>query len=551
MKIRPVAPAPPVVKSLTHLGLVAAAVDGLKLVERIDERLPLDEDSGVKVTHGQRIKAMIINGLGYTTSPLYLTPDFFEGKDVERLLGDGVLPEYLNDYALGRTLDALFAYGTTRLFAEMAFEVGKERGLLGKSLHLDTTTLLLQGEFTEAVALAEQQGMENMPVPALGHSKAHRHDLKQVVMSLTVTGPSSMPLWFEGLSGNSSDKANFHDSIAQFESFKNAVQSTDDFLWVADSALYAKEKLQDTDIGWLTRVPQTVQKAQILVKQPDEAVTWQPLGNGYKAAIYKNQEPGQVWSLFYSEQAYKKECISFNRRVDKAQEKAEKDLKTLSKEVFTCQKDALKAGQKWAKSLKHHQVTFTVIASERYNKRGKPAKDVVPDYIEYRLNGQLSDDENKQTTARHQLGRFILATNDIDNTGLTAEAMLSTYKEQQNVERGFRFIKSDEFHLDNIYLKTPSRIDALMMVMTLSLMVYNTNEYQLREEMLRQDVTLPNQKKKEVPRVTLRWVFQMMQGIHTVDVTGIGNCVTGKTEVREKIIRLFGPTACSIYDVET
>ncbi len=80
MKIRPVAPAPPVVKSLTHLGLVAAAVDGLKLVERIDERLPLDEDSGVKVTHGQRIKAMIINGLGYTTSPLYLTPDFLKAK---------------------------------------------------------------------------------------------------------------------------------------------------------------------------------------------------------------------------------------------------------------------------------------------------------------------------------------------------------------------------------------------------------------------------------------------------------------------------------------
>jgi hypothetical protein len=57
--------------------LVAAAVEGLGLVERIDKRLPLDEDRGVEVTHGQRVKAMIINGMGYTSSPLYLPPDFF------------------------------------------------------------------------------------------------------------------------------------------------------------------------------------------------------------------------------------------------------------------------------------------------------------------------------------------------------------------------------------------------------------------------------------------------------------------------------------------
>ncbi|MFT5164516.1 MAG: hypothetical protein ACI9FJ_003118 [Alteromonadaceae bacterium] len=57
--------------------MVAAAVEGLGLVERIDKRLPLDEDRGVEVTHGQRVKAMIINGMGYTSSPLYLPPDFF------------------------------------------------------------------------------------------------------------------------------------------------------------------------------------------------------------------------------------------------------------------------------------------------------------------------------------------------------------------------------------------------------------------------------------------------------------------------------------------
>lgn len=544
-------PQEPTITSLVHLGLVAAAVEGLGLVERIDKRLPLDQNKGVEVTHGQRIKAMIINGLGYTSSPLYLTPDFFADKDVERLVGKGVQSEHLNEYALGRTLDALYAYGTTRLFTEIAFEVAQERGLLGKSLHLDTTTHSLWGEYPEVEELAQQEGMEEMPIPTYGHSKANRPDLKQVVMSLIVTGPSSMPLQFEALSGNSSDKANFYDSIDRFEAFNKAVQSTEDFLWVADPALYNQDKLKNVPIRWLTRVPQTVNKVKELVHQQDDEVTWTALDNGYKAALYTTKATGEVWALISSTQAYKKELITFNKRIGKALEKVEKALKKRGAEVFDCESDALKAGEKWAKTLKYHEISFTVKTVERYNKRGKPAKDAVPDRIEYKLSGIISDDLVKQASVQQQLGRFVLATNDIEETGLSAEQMLSTYKEQQDVERGFGFIKSGEFHLDNIYLKNPSRIDALMMVMTLTLMVYNTSEYLMREKMREQAITVPNQKKKETARPTLRWVFQLMQGIHTLKLPGRQSCVTGKTEVREKIIRLFGPIACSIYDVTT
>jgi transposase len=59
---------------------------------------------------------------------------------------------------------------------------------------------------------------------------------------------------------------------------------------------------------------------------------------------------------------------------------------------------------------------------------------------------------------------------------------LSTYKEQQGVERGFRFIKDPLFHLSGVFLKKPERIDALMMVMTLCLMVYNAGQYVVRKE---------------------------------------------------------------------
>lgn len=544
------------VQRLDHLGLVASAIDTLKLVARIDKRLPISDNRDSHVTHGQRVKAMIINGLGYTTHPLYLSPKFFEGKDLTRLIGVGVEAEHLNDHALGRTLDALFAYGTTQLFAEIAFEVGEERGLLGQSVHIDTTTLLLHGEYNEAIALAQKikdaeevLGIKSTqaPTPALGYSKAHRHDLKQLVMSLTVTGDAAMPLWFEGLSGNSSDKSNFHASIAKFESFKESIDSTKSFLWVADSALYNKGKLQASQIKWLTRVPQTKTNAKQLVAQDDNNIAWQDIGNGYKGVIEDKLEADERWALLYSEQAYQREHITFERNIKKSLAKTQTELKQLANTVFACEKDALKAANKWQKSLKYQRVTFTVQPQRRYSKAGKPAKGATPDIINYQLSGIITDNEQAQNKQRNQLGRFILSTNITNDESLTASAMLSTYIEQQDVERGFRFIKSDEFHLDGIYLHLPSRIDALMMVMTLSLMVYNVSEHEMRAALNKQTESLPCQKGKKTTRPTLRWAFQLMQDISILTMKDMPSHVSGINDTKAKIIRLFGQNACAIY----
>jgi transposase len=151
-----------------------------------------------------------------------------------------------------------------------------------------------------------------------------------------------------------------------------------------------------------------------------------------------------------------------------------KPLNAWCKVPFDGEQDALKAANKWQEKLKYHAAQFMVEKIERYSKRGKPPSGAKPDIITYKLNGKLCDDSDKQSQARDRLGRFILGTNEVNNITLTPAVLLATYIEQQDVERGFRFIKSDEFHLDNIYLKLPSRIDALMMV-------YSTTKYQMRE----------------------------------------------------------------------
>ncbi len=79
-----------------------------------------------------------------------------------------------------------------------------------------------------------------------------------------------------------------------------------------------------------------------------------------------------------------------------------------------------------------------------------------------------------------------LATNDHSDT-LTMAELLATYKAQQNVERGFRFLKSPEFLTSSLYLKKPERIEALLMVMTCSLMIYAALEHRIRQGLVEQN----------------------------------------------------------------
>lgn len=46
--------------------------------------------------------------------------------------------------------------------------------------------------------------------------------------------------------------------------------------------------------------------------------------------------------------------------------------------------------------------------------------------------------------------------------------------------------------VDSIFLKSEKRIEALMMVMTLTLMIYNVAQFRLREALKIQNETLPN-----------------------------------------------------------
>jgi len=386
-------------------------------------------------------------------------------------------------------------------------------------------------------------------LPLHGHSKDHRPDLKQLVISLTTSGPAHLPIWYEGLDGNSSDKVNFHETLSRIKAFREKLENAPEFLWVCDSTLYSQDKLRQSGLLWLTRAPENLALVKHLVQADEKEYVWQDLQDGYKGVLIGQNDRGlkQHWLLVHSAQAEKGEKITLEKRIQKALQKAKQSAAQLSRQAFGCKQDALRTAKTLEKKLSYHRMNYQVIEVLKYKGRGRPKSTDEQIFSHYKLEAEFEACLDKIRPQRNKLGRFILATNDMDNPEMDEANMLSTYKEQQGVERGFRFIKDPFFHFNGVFLKKPERIDALMMVMTLCLMVYNAGQYQVREALKVQQENILSQVGKPTAKPTLRWIFQKMSGIHRVHIRGQDSCLVGLNEEKEKIIRLFGQEVCRVY----
>jgi hypothetical protein len=72
----------------------------------------------------------------------------------------------------------------------------------------------------------------------------------------------------------------------------------------------------------------------------------------------------------------------------------------------------------------------------------------------------------------------------------------------------------------------------------------------MRKQLESTEETIPNQINQPTSVPTLRWVFQLLEGIHQVslDVDGqVTSVMEGITELRGKILQLFGKKVSQIY----
>ena len=123
-------------------------VDEIGIVEILNKRLGIDPRE--KVSTGVIIKAMILNGLGFVSAPLYLFSQFFQGKAIGPLLGEGIKPEYLNDDRLGNGLDELYESGLSDVFLEISLAAAEKFGVKREIAHLDSTSFHVDGTYSSS-----------------------------------------------------------------------------------------------------------------------------------------------------------------------------------------------------------------------------------------------------------------------------------------------------------------------------------------------------------------------------------------------------------------
>jgi len=356
-----------------------------------------------------------------------------------------------------------------------------------------------------------------------------------------VTNQKGIPLFVRALDGNSSDKKVLIKTIKELTQNLNHDERV---YHVADSAFYTEDNVKEigTNAFFISRVPATINEAKELLTA--DLILEICSDERYSCYTAKSCYSGvkQLWVVFCSDEMKKKEEKTFDEKIIKELEAAEKSLKKLSSREFTCEADAKMAAEQWLKENESYKFTKLELATKSHrleNKKGRPRKyEEVQTF--YLIEAEIKHDQEKVQERRAKLGRFILATNDLE---LTPDQLLKYYKEHGTVERGFRFLKDKSFRVSEVYLKKQSRIEALAMVMVLCLLLYSTAEWKLRIRLEETKEAIRNQVMKKTQTPTMKWVFFLFRRITELEIEIEGKKIKKVLNLDEetiKVLKLMG-----------
>lgn len=130
---------------------------------------------------------------------------------------------------------------------------------------------------------------------------------------------------------------------------------------------------------------------------------------------------------------------------------------------------------------------------------------------------QLIEETEGIQSERDLAGCFVMITNvpasgdiSLDSTGI-----LRNYKGQYGIESDFAFLK-DPLIVNDLFLKTPSRIDAPGMVLIIALMVWRIIERSMRLYLGQTQTTVPGWDNKPTRKPTSYVLTKLFFGIQVV-----------------------------------
>jgi transposase len=494
-----------------HLPIIKQFTKEINLVDTINTMVK----SQMQLQPGQAVLAMVLDTLSGRT-PLYRLKEFFHEKDTELLLGTEIDPELFCDHNLGRVLDKIFDTGAQTIFSQLSQNAVKRFGIDTRDVHFDTTSISVYGDYE----LTEEPFKITY-----GHSKDHRADLKQFLISMLCVN-RNIPIVGAPKDGNASDKTLNNELLSNISKHM-AIHGLKPgaFVYIADSAFVTKDNLEKANCGhtkFLSRLPATYKECSRVVQQAVNCDAWIDLGSLAEttppqkrpAAVYRAHETTvrlydrDYRAIVVHSSAHDKRR---HKRIDRLLAKKRKDLDTLCKKIrstsYFCQADAQAAADKLhtAAGGSYHKLDCTIEKVAKFD-RGRPAKGKprTPAGYEYQLHLQITPDPELVEPLRLEAGCFVLVSNldspkDLEN--FSASELLRLYKNQDGIERNFSFLK-DQVIVNSIFLKKNHRIEVLGLVLLISLLIWRLMEHCMRHYITDTGNTITGWKDKPTTKPT-------------------------------------------------
>lgn len=509
-----------------HLPVAAAFCRRLGLVQLVNEMVP----SKMVVSPGVMVQAMVLDTLS-GRSPLYRIKSFMEEQDVELLVGEDIPANTFSDINIGRSLDTIFKAGPSKIVTELGVRATSIFMLDTTAPSYDTTSTNVWGDYHACET--------DQPPPGScitrGYSKDHRPDLKQFMTELLCVD-GGVPIFGRNLDGNSSDKKSNNVILTRISSImsKHGL-GPGAFVYVADSAMVTKENLLAVDPNrFVTRLPANYNQCECAIRKAVDSAEWTQIGSLAKIATRGNRPCAQYKTfettvtlhekkyraiVIHSSSHDKRRQKKYDKMVVNSRKSIEEELKR-TPSIYACEPDAKTAAERIEKlSNELHKVSISIRPVE-VRKPGRPPKNApAATTTKHEIVWQVAENAEGVTKLKSLAGCFVLLTN-VPATGegsMDSASLLKTYKGQYGVESDFAFLK-DPLVVNDIFLKTPSRIDALGMILIIALMVWRLMERSMRAYVQNTGTLLPGWCCRPTAKPTSFMMFTAMTGITVVKI---------------------------------
>ncbi len=476
----------------------------LPIIDYYLEKIGLSKILSEFIKHQRYIDSieLLVKNFMVDRNPLYRINEWASQFDPELVNGGGI-----NDDVLARALGSLFEADRASIQTRLVLESNNSFNVKFDNIHNDSTTIKFYGAYKAQNSKAVQLKR--------GHSKDHRHDLKQIIYNLCVSDDGAVPVHFKTCNGNRTDDTLHWDTWLSLRGLFNK----SDFLYVADSKLCTKENMHRIDSNqgrFITVVPDTrgeTREFAELVYQ--SAVRWKEI---LRKKSTRHKDKFDVYQLaeglFQLNEGYVIHWYRSSEKRKMDQEDREERIMTAIEKLSLVGKEK-KRGRKTEKGIlkaannilskcgasKWIQIEVKVEEQEVFKKTspGKPNKD-----SKYRRTIKkvpvLIFRKDKDSIARSKAmdGIFPLTT----NTSIKAVEVLKHYKYQPYVEKRHSLLKS-VLEVASVYLKKNERIEAFMFVYFIAQLVTALIERDIRLEMKNKGIEkikiLPEQRPTGTP----------------------------------------------------